>query len=166
MKKLFIAAALLFSSSAIFAQTKFGVKAGVNFANMTLKEDGSSGSYSGSARTTFTITGFEDIAISEAFSFQPGLALTDKGTKEKFSESLELAGLGSYSYSGTSKTGVFYAEIPLNAVAKLQAGQGKLLLGAGPYVGFALSGQSKIQTTEIVDELNSSSETEKSDIEF
>jgi len=165
MKKLFIAAALLLSSSAIFAQTKFGIKGGVNFANMTLKEDGSSATYSPSSQTSFHITGLADIKVNETFSFQPGLSLSGKGFSNKYSTDYSFVGFD-YSASYENHTNVYYLEIPLNAVAKLQAGSGKFLIGAGPYTSFGLSGKTKTKTTGTDEEGNNVNETENEDIEF
>ncbi len=154
MKKLFIAAALLLSSSAIFAQTKFGVKGGVNFANVNVKEDESPFSMSPSSITSFHVTGLADIPVSSIFSLQPGLSFTGKGFKVDMSED-------GNTYKATAN--VYYLEIPINAVAKFPAGSGKFFIGAGPYAGIGLTGKTKTETSGDIADLIPS---EKKDIKF
>ena len=69
MKKLLMTAAAVFAFGFANAQeTKFGVKAGVDFATATASYSG----YSASASETgFYGGGFADIEISDAFHFQP-----------------------------------------------------------------------------------------------
>ena len=43
---------------------------------------------------------------------------------------------------------LFYVEVPVNGVLKLPLGKGKVLLGGGPYLGFALAGNVQTVTTE------------------
>lgn len=71
MKKLlFIAVLLLGAYSAQAQKTKFGVKAGVDFATVKVKFMGSSVS---SSETGFFLGGFATIGVSEKFAVQPEL---------------------------------------------------------------------------------------------
>lgn len=85
MKKILLSSLLLFIGVAVNAQIKYGLKAGVNFANATAKSSGIS--FSPESITSFHITGFADIAINDKFSFQPGLSFQGKGAKLEVSES-------------------------------------------------------------------------------
>ena len=132
MKKLFLVAAAFFIGSAAYAQTstvgttKFGLKAGVNLPKYKFDSDDSS--YETETNTNFHITGYADIPFSEGFSFQPGLSLQGKGGK--ISDNL-----------GEVKDNTMSIEIPVNFVGHIPAGPGSFYIGAGPYVGFNISGK-------------------------
>jgi hypothetical protein len=109
----------------VFAQTSgvsFGVRAGVNFQNLT-------GKYSnGDKFTNKLIPGFNiganaEIPIATDFYIQPGLLFSTKGAKWKESD---------------VKTTLSYVEVPINFLYKPALGAGKLLLGFGPYVAFGV----------------------------
>lgn len=134
MKKFLFPALLLFAFTAN-AQIKYGLKAGVNFANITIKSSGMS--ISPESQTSYHVTGFADIGISEKFSFQPGLSLQGKGYKMVVSES-------DVTIKGTAN--VAYLEVPLNGVLYLPAGKGDIFLGAGPYIAFGLFGKSTVDS--------------------
>ncbi|MBE8714565.1 porin family protein [Sphingobacterium hungaricum] len=130
------------------AQVSYGLKAGVNLGKF-------SGNYSDNQKmiTSFHVTGFADLPIANNFSIQPGVSLQGKGS----------------SYSATTWGGVvetfnvdrnlMSVEIPVNAVYYIPAGNGNVFIGAGPYIGFNISGKQKMP-----DDL---SDTEiKTDIKF
>jgi len=133
MKKLLLSATILFGSIGAFAQggLGYGLRAGVNIPKYSF-ENGSSESNTG-----FFVTGYLDAPISPNFSIQPGLSLQNKGGKESVS---------SGSSSGEFKQSIMSLDIPVNLVAKLPTGgSGNFFVGAGPYVGFGLSGKNKIK---------------------
>ena len=139
MKKFLLTAALLFCTVLGFSQTKFGVKGGLNFANIELESnDFEDFSFSPSSRTSFHIGGFAEIGLGSTFVFQPALLLSGKGYKLDYS-----ATEGGYSTSIDQTLSLYYLELPLNFVAKLDAGKGKFLIGAGPYAAYAIEGKSK-----------------------
>jgi len=71
MKKLlFITALLIGTFSAQAQKTKFGVKAGVDFASIKVKVAGVSGT---SSETGFFLGGFASLGISDKFAVQPEL---------------------------------------------------------------------------------------------
>tara|TARA_R110002073_G_scaffold4213_1_gene27905 strand:+ start:45411 stop:45953 length:543 start_codon:yes stop_codon:yes gene_type:complete len=80
MKKVSIAALLaVFCLSTMNAQeVKFGVKAGVNFAQINAEFEGL-GSGNSDSRTGFYIGGLADIEISEKFHLQPELLFSSEG---------------------------------------------------------------------------------------
>lgn len=135
MKKILLSGLLLFAVVAVNAQIKYGLKAGVNFANITAKSSGIS--FSPESLTSFHLTGFADIAINEKFSFQPGLSFQGKGYKLDIRES------GFYQKDDTN---IGYLEVPLNGVVYLPLGEGNLFIGAGPYIALGLFGKSKYES--------------------
>lgn len=138
IKKIFLPILLFFTVVSANAQVKYGLKAGINFANTTMKMSGMS--FSPEAQTSFHLTGFADIAINEKFSFQPGLSFQGKGYKLDIRES---------GYTQKDNTNLSYLEIPLNGVLYLPLGDGKLFIGAGPYVAFGLFGKSKYESNSV-----------------
>ncbi len=135
----------LAGSNDIFAQSdagkiKYGVRAGVNAAyhgfSNAYKKDAKDDGYSNRPVVSFHAGGYVDYMLTNAISIQGGLLLTGKGGKENWA--------GEDPFSGNdSKGGVrehtLYLEIPVNAVYKI----GKFYAGAGPYLGYALSGKWK-----------------------
>src|SRR5690606_5153196 len=134
MKKLILGVLALGVSVGAFAQGQpmgFGIKAGVNFPKYHWS--GSGGEYETSPSTNFHVTAFLDAPISTNwFSIQPGVSLQGKGAE-----------LSSTSM-GTLTQNTMWIEVPVNFVAKFPVQQaGNFFLGAGPYVGFGISGKNK-----------------------
>jgi len=76
MKKLFIAAiAVLAFGSANAQETKFGVKAGLNFSNFTGDVENNS------MKVGFHVGGLVNIKVSDKFSVQPELLYSGQGAK-------------------------------------------------------------------------------------
>ncbi|WP_286842935.1 MULTISPECIES: porin family protein [Sphingobacterium] len=128
MKKLVLSAAILFGSLGAFAQggLGYGLRAGVNIPKYSLDNE------STQSNTGFFVTGYLDAPVSPYFSIQPGLSLQNKGGKWTPASSSEI------------KESVMSLDIPVNLVAKLPTGgSGNFFIGAGPYVGFGLSGKRK-----------------------
>jgi len=143
MKKLLFVFGRMSIGIGAFAQGSamgFGIKAGVNFPKYNYT--GSNSSYeSNSNVSSFHVTGFLDAPlVSNILSVQPGISLQGKGA--------EVSGtLGTYSQN------TMWIEVPVNLVAKMPTGgSGNFFVGAGPYVGFGISGKNKysnwIGTTE------------------
>lgn len=133
MKKgisLFSLLLLLFVTTQTFAQVKFGVKAGLNLSNVTDKDKFGNNSAYYSMKTGFHLGVTAEFPVSEFFSFEPGLLYSTKGYIYK-----------DLDYKATNS--VNYLEIPMNAIYKINLGGAKLLVSAGPYVGYALSGKHK-----------------------
>jgi Outer membrane protein beta-barrel domain len=143
MKKIFILSFVTLISFTAFAQKgsniKFGVKAGVTFPTFAVSGSDQEESKPKSITSLF-FGGNVDFAVSPIFSIQPGLSIIGKGVKIS-----ENDGNGS---SLIFTRNVMYLEIPVNAVANFKAGSGKFFIGAGPYVGFAISGKDKVEATD------------------
>ncbi len=143
MKKIQTLLVALFILSCIFqtqAQVKLGLRAGLNLSNMYIKDF--SDDMDKKMNPSFLVGGSLEYSISENLSFESGLFISGKGVRIE----------GSTSESGvtlTQKTvgNPIYFEIPINALHKIEMNQGKLLLFAGPYLGFGFSGKGKTEYT-------------------
>ncbi len=139
MKRLFLVAAALVFGGATFAQTatststtRFGLKGGVNLPSYKYVNDDANTSTETESTVNFNLTGYADIPVGSYFSVQPGISLQGKGAK--------------YFDNGTEKheDNVLALEIPVNLLVNLPAGPGNFYLGGGPYAGFNIAGQKKI----------------------
>lgn len=118
---LLLSAPLAIAQSTDKAKMSFAILGGVNLQNLN-------GKYAnGDKLTNDMIVGFHagvniQMPIAPQFFFQPGLLFTTKGAK----------------YSDGSSTKLSYIELPLNLVYKALLGNGKFMLGFGPYLGYAI----------------------------
>jgi len=140
MKKILLSlgAAFLLAAGAQ-AQTGlgYGIKAGVNFPSYSY---GSSDDLSDTKSTTnFHVTGYLDAPVTRNFYIQPGVSLQGKGAKL-----VESSALGGSEISQNT----MWLEVPVNFVGKFDAGTGNFFVGAGPYVGFGLSGKNKYSAND------------------
>lgn len=99
---------------------RFGINAGVNFANINGKD----------AEGTKLKTGFQagvtyDIGLADEFVLQPGVSYVQNGSKVKGDEFDERWDLN-------------YIQVPVTFQYQPAVGTGNLLLGVGPYVGFGV----------------------------
>lgn len=130
MKKIILTVAAVFAFGFANAQeTKFGVKGGLNVANLTGDEDEDN-----SSKVGFHLGGFVEIKVSDKFSVQPELLFSTQGTK--FEETV-LGTLVEY------KTNLSYLNIPV--MAKYYVAEG-FSLEAGPQIGFLTSAKYKIES--------------------
>jgi len=139
MKKLVLAIVAVGISAGAFAQGQpmgFGIKAGVNFPKYNFSNGNST--IETETSTNFHITGYLDAPLSNYLYVQPGISLQGKGTKLTDEE------WGDNNVRVTENT--MWLEVPVNLVAKLPTGgAGNFFVGAGPYVGFGLSGNYKTE---------------------
>lgn len=129
-----VIALVFLTATSLFAQNdiSFGVRAGVNFQNLTGK-DASGDKYSNKLIPGLNIGGNVEIPVATDFYLQPGLLFTTKGAKSK----------GTLNWKETFN----YFEIPVNFLYKPVLGDGKLLLGFGPYAAFGVGGKYKVGST-------------------
>jgi hypothetical protein len=118
-------ATTVFAFGAKAQHTSFGVRAGINFQNLT-GDDGNGHKLDNKLKTGINLGLNAEIPIAEDFYIQPGLLFTTKGAKDKTYRKVN------YRLS--------YLEIPINLLFKPELGEGKLLLGFGPYIGIAVGG--------------------------
>jgi opacity protein-like surface antigen len=130
MKKLFILAAGLFIAGAANAQSpvRFGIKAGVNIANIT-HNDGNN-TFSSEAKTGFNAGVTADIKLIDGLSFTPEVLYSQKGYKET---------AGNYELKRTTN----FIDVPILASIRLAS---PLNLVVGPQVSFLMSTSDKYST--------------------
>jgi len=119
-----------------FAQVKYGVKAGLNLANISEKSSLGSENEGKTSKIGFHFGGTAEFPASEAVSVQTGLLFSSKGYK------ISLEG-------ASGSMNVNYLEIPINTIYKIEIGSSKLCLSAGPYLAYAVSGSAKLGDLEL-----------------
>lgn len=125
-------------TSQSYAQFRFGVKAGLNIANMRVS--GFTG-VTESSKIAFHAGGMIDYSFSKSFSLESGLLLSWKGAnfdRDIYNDNTTKI------IENTSFTPLFI-ELPINAVYKVDFKPIKLLLFAGPYLGFGVAGNREIE---------------------
>ncbi|TYR33934.1 PorT family protein [Sphingobacterium phlebotomi] len=160
MKKILLSlgAAFLLAAGAN-AQVSYGVKAGVNLPKQVVKISGSgvNASVESGTTTSFYVSGYANIFAAPNFAIQPGLSLQGKGGE------MDMTDLGGEKYT----TNIMSLDIPVNAVYYIPTGNtGSVFVGAGPYVGFHLSGKDKISGGESYDVEFGSGEDETKRVDF
>jgi len=120
------------------AQFKVGVKAGFNLTNISQKFDGEKPDSEdrGKFKPGFQVGLIGEYSISDVFAIQPGIVFATQGTKFKDDEE---------DYKATMNLN--YIQIPINAQYKMDLGVAKLLLQAGPYLGYGIGGKNKAKGT-------------------
>ena len=121
--KILLVITLVLSATYTQAQTRFGIKGGLNFS--TFAVSAGSGTITPDSKTGINFGIISEIPLATDFYLQPGLLFSTKGSKSA-GETLSTNNL----------------EIPINALYKLNAGSVKVLGFAGPYIGYAVSGKS------------------------
>lgn len=103
----------------------FGVRAGLNFQNLN-GDDFWGNDFNGKIKLGINLGVNAEIPIAPDFYVQPGILFSTKGAKDKTYRKINY--------------GISYLEIPINLLFKPELGDGKLLLGFGPYFAFAVGG--------------------------
>ncbi|HLP37777.1 porin family protein [Lacibacter sp.] len=134
MKKIFFSTALILSGAFITAKAQstttssgisFGIRAGVNLQNINGKNA------NGDKLENKLLPRFQggvtaDIPLADQFYIQPGILYSGKGAKLLDTD---------------IKTSISYIDVPVTFLFKPMLGTGHMLLGVGPYVGFAIAGK-------------------------
>ena len=135
MKIVFLACTAIILFSNLSAQKSTAIlKGGVNFANVSINDDGDIDD--AKSLTSFQVGIVGDLYIAPFLSFQPGVLFTGKGTKTEFGSTDD----ATY-YRAT--TNPYYIEIPANLVFKTPTGPVKFFAGAGPYLAIGIAGKNK-----------------------
>ena len=126
------------------AQTKVGVKAGVNFSNVIMENE--NGDKAATQSTPGTLLGLTfDIPITGDLYIQPAALYSRKGFKQQ---------TGGFFGSATNlQVNVSYIEVPLNILYKPRLGAGNLLFGAGPYIGYGTGGKWKSDKDAVIGDI-------------
>lgn len=147
MKSFFLPVFLLIliaASNKTNAQTKVGIRAGLNSSNVLMEEENGDGNF------TKSIPGFHigltvDIPLATNFYLQPAVLYSSKGFKQTNNW---------FSGSGNNiKVTVSYIEVPLNFIYKHKLASGNLLIGVGPYVGYGTGGKWKSEAPVIIGDI-------------
>jgi hypothetical protein len=123
---------LLFTSLSIQAQT---LKGGVNFANVTITNDGDF--EENKMITSFQVGMTFNMKVLPFIFFQPGVLFTGKGSKTQAGEETDAT-----FFRATSNP--YYIEIPANFVFK-SPGPLRFFAGAGPYLAIGVAGKNKAE---------------------
>ncbi len=105
----------------------FGIRAGVSLQNINGR-DANDNKLENKLVPRFQGGVNVELPLADEFYIQPGLLFAGKGTEFKGSN---------------TNLNISYLEIPVNFLFKPVVGNGKLLLGFGPYVGFGIGGTIK-----------------------
>lgn len=131
-------------------RTTFGVRAGVNFQNIT-GNDASDDELENDLATGFNVGINAEIPVGTGFYLQPGVLYSSKGAN----------------WSNGSKVKVNYLEVPVNFVYKPVLGTGNLLLGFGPYVAFGMGGRAEDANGNVADVVfNNERDLTEPDVQF
>lgn len=131
MKRFMLFVGLTIASLNTLAQSAgtFGIKGGVNFAQLHSSFSNSGGSSSSGYLPTFSGGIFVDYEFS-AVSIQPGINFTGRGADENQGDT-------------HLKVRLYYLQVPVNVVYHFDIDPGIIYIGAGPYVAYGVSGHIK-----------------------
>jgi len=130
-KKFFtVLLSVVFTTSYVQAQFSFGARTGYNLSKLSEKYENPPEEDFSKFKPGFQIGAVGEYAVSNAFAIQSGVLFTTKGALYKGSD------------WKTTKN-INYIQIPVNALYKKDLGGTILLLQAGLYRSFAISGKRK-----------------------
>jgi len=135
---------------------EFGLRAGFNLAKYMISDDDEKYSDELDMKPGLHVGLTMEKPITDNFSFEVMLLLNMKGSKYSTTE-VE----GSNFYKIDSWDRLFYFDLPLLFKAYGNLGGPRLYAGAGPYLGFGLSGKSRTELT-----INGETETEEDNISW
>ncbi|MCT4601496.1 MAG: PorT family protein [Marinifilum sp.] len=137
MKKLFTLLLSCFLVTVFYcanAQVKFGIKTGLNLADIAQDFKDSDDEDDTKINLGLSLGVIAEYEFNEKLALQSGLLFTQKGFKEEYKEE---------NYEGEDKWKVNYLEVPMNFAYKMN----KFQLYAGPYVAFGISGKYEWEET-------------------
>ena len=120
------------------AQITFGARAGFNLTN--LYQEDKDGNMKGlDWKPGFQIGLVADYLLLGDLSIQPGILFATQGAKSETSMS---------GYKAKVTFNLNYIQIPINLQYKLDLDNKKLLVQAGPYLGYGIGGKLKVEVSE------------------
>ena len=132
---------VVLSANYVQAQFSFGVRAGLNLTNVSMKYDGGKDeTLKPKYKHGFQIGIVGEYGISDNLSIQPSILFATQGYKLGPTEFIMDDMLG---WKEEVTVNINYLQIPVNAQYKMDLGGSSLLLQAGPYFGFAFGGKKK-----------------------
>jgi hypothetical protein len=108
------------------AQVQIGVRAGVNFSNLSGKDASGDKIENNKLLPGFHAGVTFDIPVADEFAVQPGLLFSTKGVHYKYSD------------GDSYKAIPYYAEIPVNFLYKPELGNGAAFVRSGPLCSLRL----------------------------
>jgi len=138
MKKVILVLSVLAVSFLSTAQT-IGLQAGLNIASQSIGGDESGGfTISTDSKTGFLVGAVAQFPFSKYLSFRPELNYIQKGSKtvDAAADQSVIIALN-------------YLDLPLNVVYSSDAGKGQVFFGAGPTIGYGLSGYTKFKSATL-----------------
>jgi hypothetical protein len=129
--KLVMVVCLMFAVGSLQAQTKFGIKGGLNMSTMTFKMMGIT--VDPKSLMGFHFGAIAEMPLSGNLFVQPGIFYSSKGSKFEV---------------GTEKfqANPTFIDIPINLLYKLDLGSARLVVNAGPYLAYGISGDQDFST--------------------
>ena len=124
-----IAAALFTTTTIAQSKTTYGIRGGINFQNLNGK-DNDGDKLHNKLKTGINLGVNAEIPVGIDFYVQPGLLFSTKGAKYDIA-------------NAEVKRNLSYIEIPVYFLYKPELGDGRMLLGFGPYAAFAVDGNIK-----------------------
>jgi Outer membrane protein beta-barrel domain len=155
--------ALLFAAGAASAQISIGAQAGVAFAKSKTDEFSGVSGFELSTKNRIGFTGglVADIPFGESgFRLMPELNFVQKGLKADGTVEIDILGQ-IVSAQTEADISLSYIDLPVNLAYAVEVGNGRLIVGAGPYASIGLSGRTKVKLTAL-----GQSEEESDDLEF
>ncbi|MBK1439829.1 PorT family protein [Parapedobacter sp. ISTM3] len=130
-KELFFLLALMGITTACFAQLRWEMKAGLSYSKVTGKDP------DGNKANTYSVPGIylglgAALYLSDQFAIRPIFQYARRGFKQP-----EVSYLG---WGSDFEARVSYIELPVDLLYSPRIGPGKLLVAAGPYVGYGTEG--------------------------
>lgn len=129
-----VASLLVFLSilSHCFAQVKWDVQAGLNFATVLAKDRDGSKVNTSSVPGIYLSLGI-GIPLSKRFSIEPSLVYAKRGAKARETSM--------FGWGKDFDARVSYVELPVSLQYSPEIGPGRLLIAAGPYLAYGTAGK-------------------------
>jgi hypothetical protein len=125
---------VLIGQYAVCQDLRFGIKGEFCFASQSIEDPDILSTNSVSA---LKVTGYIDKYLANGLYLQPGISVAGKGVKI-------------YQNAQTNTITTTYIDIPVNLVYRFSIKRAcKLYAGAGPYIGWGLSGNNQSETTNV-----------------
>lgn len=150
---------------AVSAQTyaqKFGVRAGVNFANMTIKDDNVTYSKDSKFNVGYNVGVTGEFDFNDNLGLVAGLIVNTKGSK--YSTELKV---GETKTVTSYKTNLLYLDIPVSLKGMYVINDGTQIYATfGPYLGIGLTGKNTAEVTISGSPIESLNGTKKDDTDI
>jgi hypothetical protein len=155
--------AFLFAATAASAQISLGAQAGVAFAKSKTDIFSQNTGFELDSKNRVGFTGglVADIPLGEGgLRLMPELNFVQKGLKANGKVEIDVLGQ-IVSAETDANANLNYLDLPVNLAYSLDAGNGRLIIGAGPYASYGLSGNIKVKVSAL-----GQSDEETQDVEF